>query len=367
MTESRRSILLLADWLPPDFGAIGQYALQHAEKLAAEGHSVCLVGFSSTAASAEEATCGDGHLTVIRIHRRTYDRSAVLQRAWWTLTANISLLWAARRQLRTSDEVVFTGSPPYLLHFIVPLKPFMAGRLRYRIADFHPECLIATKPRASWFLRALQQLTWFWRRRVDVMEIIAEDQRQRLLAHGIRADRIDLRRDVSPVSFDGAHAATPPDALRGKTIVLYSGNWGVAHDADTFLAGLAALSLAERERIGLWLNATGARAEAVRDSALQLGITVAHTAPCPLSELPGVLLAADLHVICLADAFVGLVLPSKVYACIDSAKPILFIGAAASDVHTLIQGAHRQAYARADVGEWRAVAAALRAHLEPAS
>lgn len=366
MTESKHAILLLADWLPPDFGAIGQYALQHAEMLATQGHCVCLVGFSSTAGHVQTSVHGAGELTVIRIRRPTYDRSALLQRAWWTLAANVSLLWAARRHLRTADEVVFTGSPPYLLHFIVPLRPLIRGRLRYRIADFHPECLIATKARPSWFLKALQRLTWFWRRRVDVMEIIAEDQRSRLLLHGIRPERIDLRRDVSPVAFGDAVAAPPPAALTGKTIVLYSGNWGVAHDAETFLAGLAGLSETERERIGLWLNATGARADAVRDGAARLGVSVAHTAPCPLSELPGVLLAADLHLICLADAFVGLVLPSKVYACIDSARPILFVGAATSDVHTLIQDAHRQAYYRADVGDAAAVAAALRACLERA-
>lgn len=364
MTKLPAPILLLADWLPPDFGAIGQYALQHAESLATTGRDVWLVGFSTGASSVVSAACGPGRLTVIRIQRPTYDRSAWLQRAWWTLTANISLLWAARAVLRSAGEVVFTGSPPYLLHFIAPLKPFLRGQLRYRIADFHPECLIATRARPSFALKLLERLTWFWRRRVDVMEIIAEDQRPRLLAHGIRPERIDLRRDVSPVSFAGASPTSAPAALTGKLIVLYSGNWGVAHDANTFLSGLAQLTDAERSRIGLWLNATGTRADEVRRGASALGLAVMHTQPCALAELPGILLAADLHLICLADVFVGLVLPSKVYACIDSNRPILFIGSDRSDVHTLIQAAGRQSYWRANVGDANAVATAIRARLE---
>jgi hypothetical protein len=74
----------------------------------------------------------------------------------------------------------------------------------------------------------------------------------------------------------------------------------------------------------------------------------------PLADLPGVLLAADLHVICLRDSFVGFVLPSKVYACIESGRPILFIGSERSDVHSLCAEATasgRLAYRRVDVGD----------------
>ncbi|MBK8284632.1 MAG: hypothetical protein IPK97_06920 [Ahniella sp.] len=270
--------LLLADWLPPDFGAIGQYALQYAASRSESGESVCLVGFSSIANSTEVSRVGLGQLTIKRIYRPAYDRTSLPRRAFWTIGANFRLLWAARSSLRSAKEVIFTGSPPYLLHFIAPLKWLIRGRLRYRIADFHPECLIATVSRPSPFLKLIKRLTWFWRRRVDVLEIIAEDQRARLLSHGVKPERIELRRDRSPVSFVGASATKPPETLNGKRIILYSGNWGVAHDSDTFIAGLAQLSETDRDRIGLWLNATGARSETVRDAARSLRCGCAYCA-----------------------------------------------------------------------------------------
>jgi hypothetical protein len=55
----------------------------------------------------------------------------------------------------------------------------------------------------------------------------------------------------------------------------------------------------------------------------------------PLDELASLLVTPDAHLITLRDAFWGYVLPSKVYGCIDSAKPILYIGPQESDVHLL--------------------------------
>lgn len=362
--EPSLDLLLLVDWLPPDFGAIGQYALQFAEARAAEGARVCVVGFSSTGSSIEARAQGTGHLSIVRLHRQPYDKQRLIARAWWTARANLHLLSGARRQLRQAREVIFTGSPPFLLHFIAPLKPFVRGKIRYRIADFHPECLIAARQQRSWTLGMIERLTWFWRRRMDVLEIISEDQRTRLTAGGVAPERIELRRDRSPVSFAGAAPASIPEPLSGKRIILYSGNWGVAHDADTFLAGLHLLSENERSGIGLWLNATGARVAQVEAGATALGITVHQTAPCPLDALPGVLLAADLHLITLADAFVGLVLPSKIYACLDSGRPLLFIGSSCSDVHTLAAESRPSGtYWRAGVGDAAAVAASIRAML----
>jgi len=53
-------ILMLTEWLPPDYGAVGQYSLGFAKELAAQGHDVTLVGLSSSSASVERTTQGKG-------------------------------------------------------------------------------------------------------------------------------------------------------------------------------------------------------------------------------------------------------------------------------------------------------------------
>ena len=143
--------------------------------------------------------------------------------------------------MRAADIVLFTGSPPLLLHFIAPLNVVLRRRLVYRIMDFHPECLIAERGRSGVLLGALLRLTYFWRRRIDAFEVLGQDQAQRLREIGIADTRIEIKPNPSPVAFPPGLAPLPlpEDVQGGSGVILYSGNWGVAHDESTFIEAYA--------------------------------------------------------------------------------------------------------------------------------
>jgi hypothetical protein len=356
-----RRLLFLADWLPPDFGAVGQYALLEARRRAAEGDHVTLVGVTSGAANAEELPLGGGRLRVIRLHRPAYDRARFARRALWTARTNTALVLAARRAARDADEIAFAGSPPYLVHWLVPANLLWRRRLVYRISDFHPECLIAELGRAPWPLRLLLAWTRAMRRRVDRFEVLGEDQKRRLVASGVPAERIAVEPHASPVELGPATEPLPlPAPLGGRQVLLYSGNFGVAHDDATLVEGLRLHHANGGGRFALWLNATGAKADRVEQRLRELGLPVHRSRPVPLEELGRLLVTADVHLITLRDEFVGYVLPSKVWGCLASGKPILFVGSDASDVHRLCVAAlPPAAYRRVDVGDAPAFALAL--------
>src|SRR5262249_31010510 len=157
----------------------------------------------------------------------------------WTIVSNLLLLQAAFTPMRRADAVLFTGSPPLMVHFIGPLNILLRKRLIYRITDFHPECIIAEKGRCGLFLDLLLRLTVFWRRGIDCFEVLGIDQARRLIEIGVAEERIRLKRDPSPVTFaQGLVPLRVPKELRdGSGIILYSGNWGIAHDDDTFIEG----------------------------------------------------------------------------------------------------------------------------------
>jgi hypothetical protein len=122
--------------------------------------------------------------------------------------------------------------------FIILVKIMRNTRLVYRITDFYPEVLIAELGRRPWLL-AIERLTWFLRRRVDAFEVLGEDQHAILIAGGIAPDRIHLKRDVSPVQIRGDEESVETAApLKGLQVLLYSGNYSVAHDSDTVVGGL---------------------------------------------------------------------------------------------------------------------------------
>jgi hypothetical protein len=369
-SASPRRLVSLCDWLPPDFGAVGQYSLLFARRRAAAGEEVTLAGLSSTAGSIVDEPLGAGRLRIVRLRATVYDKTSVRRRALWTVRTNLSLVWRLRREIARADEVLFTGSPPFLIHLLVPLNLLLRRRLTYRITDFHPECLMAEMARQPPLpLRLFHRLTVALRRRVHRFEVLGEDQRQRLLEIGLAPDRIVLERDPSPVEIPaGTQPLELPAELRGYRSLLYSGNFGVAHDHETFIEGYRQH---HREggsgegagRVALWLNATGAKADRVEEILRREGLPIYRSRPVPLDQLPRLLVTPDAHLITLRDEFVGYVLPSKVHGCVLSRRTILFIGSARSDVHLLCsQGlppGRPEGYRRIDVGDAAGVARAL--------
>ena len=360
-----KRLVYLCDWLPPDFGAVGQYAVVFARQWAADTWAVTLVGLTSGESSREaRVQIGKGSLEVVRIHRRAYQKQKFVRRILWTVASNLLLLRAAFKAMWRADSVLFTGSPPLMLHFIAPLNLLLRKKLIYRITDFHPECLFAERGRDGPVLRLLLRLTRFWRQRVDNFEVLGLDQARRLTENGIPEARVRLKRDPSPVAFQpGLVPLSLPNELRGGAgVILYSGNWGVAHDENTFIEAYSQYVQELKNALRFWLNATGAKAERVERELNARGTPIYRSRLVPLEDLPRLLLAADVHLITLRDPFVGYVMPSKIYSCIDSGKRILFVGSASSDVHLVgnsALGADR--YWRVDVGDIKGVVDALHA------
>jgi hypothetical protein len=351
----KKRLVYICDWLPPDFGAVGQYAMLFAREWAKSGWAVTLVGLTSGTSRQEAAgPIGEGTLEIIRVRRPTYERQRLGQRLIWTIVSNLLLVKAVFGSMRRADAVLFTGSPPLMLHFVAPLSLIIRAKLIYRITDFHPECLIAERGQGGFLLNVLLRLTQFWRRRVDMFEVLGWDQARRLADGGIPEERIRLKRDPSPVLFPpGLRPLPMPDGLRdGSGVILYSGNWGIAHDEDTFIEAYSKYIRQSRNGLRFWLNAVGAKADRVESQLRARGIFVYRSSPGPLEQLARLLLAADVHLITLRDAFVGYVLPSKVHACIESGKKILFVGSESSDVHFLSSRALSPLdYRRVDVGD----------------
>ena len=346
-------LVYFCDWLPPDFGAVGQYALIRAREFAATGRQVTLYGLSSTQDSVVEERTATGSLRVVRLKAATYDRTSLAQRAWWTARTNIRLVVHAWRDLRACGEILFTGSPPLMLHVLAPLNILLRRKLVYRITDFFPEAMIAAMPQVPGIMRLLQRLTVFWRRRIDRFEVLGEDQRARLAAQGVRPERIALVRDPSPVTIGpDTRPLTLPEPLRGRKVLLYSGNFGVAHEYETFVEAYEKHHRAGSGKVVLWLNAVGAGADAVQRQLTSRNLPYLRTQPMPLDRVASLLVTPDAHLITLRAAFAGVVVPSKVFGCIESGRDIIYIGPSESDVHLLCKSKKASGlYSRVEIGD----------------
>ena len=184
---------------------------------------------------------------------------------------------------------------------------------------------------------------------------------------GLRPTAGLVPRYPTPLPWDvgtvhGPMARTAEDAallLSGHPILLYSGNYSVAHDIETVIEGLIRHHRGGNGRFGLWLSASGKNVASIEQRLRRANVPVACTQPVPLENLPALLAAADVHLITLRNQFSGIVLPSKVYACIASGRPILFVGPESSDVHLLCRQARSITYERVEPGDSDGFAGAI--------
>ena len=76
-----KRFVYICDWLPPDFGAVGQYAMLVARQRANEGWAVTLVGLTSGQSTRLPVEpVGEGSLEIIRVHRPTYQKQKFVAR-----------------------------------------------------------------------------------------------------------------------------------------------------------------------------------------------------------------------------------------------------------------------------------------------
>ena len=180
---------------------------------------------------------------------------------------------------------------------------------------------------------------------------------ERLEACGIDKGRITLRRDWSPSSWVTARRRPRPEDFQGRKLILYSGNgvW-LTISIPSWRAIDATI---RKARAGPSCGSMQPALER-KKSIDGFGRRAFHPSKAGTArELPGVLVAADAHLVTLKPEFMGFVLPSKIYGCIASHRPILFIGPRGSDVHQLCLAEPGLRYQHVDVGESHNVKAVL--------
>src|SRR5207244_132877 len=117
-----KRLVYICDWLPPDFGAVGQYSVLFAREWAWDGWAVTLVGLTSGSSERDlPEAVGPGTVEIVRIHRRALDKRKFVARLLWTVVSNLLLVKAAFNAMRRADAVLFTGSPPLMIHFVMPV------------------------------------------------------------------------------------------------------------------------------------------------------------------------------------------------------------------------------------------------------
>ena len=333
-------ILLLNQCFYPDVVSTAQHLTDLATELAARGHDVTVVtgdrGYDDPSVRFPRRERWRD-ITVIRVPSLSFGKNGKWRRALG-FASFLATCSARLFTLRRFDVVIALTSPP-LISFLASLfVQIKGGRFYFWVMDLNPDEAIT----AGWLqensalARLLQWMLRYSLKHADRTVALDRFMRERLLAKGADAERVVV---IPPWSHDdavafsalGREAFRERHGLTDKFVVMYSGNHSPCHPLDTLIA--AALELKTRQDIVFCFIGGGSEHAKVGEFASRHGLANVKCLPYqPLEELSSSLSAADLHVVVMGEAFVGIVHPCKIYNIMSVGAPALYIGPAPSHV-----------------------------------
>lgn len=338
--------LILNQPFHPDVVATAQIAKDLADALVERGHSVTAIASRSIYGRTGAALPAFERVDGVEIHRvgsARFGRRSTLGRLLDFAAYYLQALLKGLR-LERFDVVICLTTPPYIALVGLLIRAVRGGRVVYWLMDVYPDVMVAhgMLREGSIVHRILRWLHHRILESVDATIALGRCMRDRLVAQGVAPERVAVI-PVWPVAEPHPAPNTPDgNAYRrewgvgGRTLVMYSGNFGLAHDVETFLE--AAALLRDDDRIRFAFVGGGKRKAEVEEFVRERSLTNCTLADYqPRERLAELLAAADAHLVTMLPRWWGLVVPSKFFGVAGAGRPVLFIGPASSEIARLCE------------------------------
>jgi len=358
-------ILLLNQTYAPDHAATAQHAHDLARHLVAHGHTVTAVAsrslYGERGAALPRRETIEG-VQVERVGSSLFGKAGLLARLLDFGLFYLAATWRVLRLPRQDAMVCFT-TPPFIALVGLLARRVKGGRVVLWSMDLYPDAPVALGAMRAGhpLVRLAERLDRFCLRRVDAVVALGRCMRDRLLAKGADPGRLEVigvwsdDEEVDP-GRAGENPYRAEWAIGDRLLVMYSGNFGLAHDVDTFLD--AAERLAGEDRVRFAFVGGGKRKAEVERRVREAGPRHCILAPYqPRERLGELLAAADLHLVTMRPGSEGIVVPSKFYGIMAAGRPALLVGGGASEIALTI--AEERCGAAVEVGDAAGLADAI--------
>ncbi len=339
MKDSLR-VLVLNRCFPPEVGATGNIA-EDFGRILSRSHTVTfLVG-----RPVEMERADSDYLT-----KRDVQNGFALERLWSTtfshrrmlgrLANYVSYLFVALFRSLTiqprPDVILAMTDPPLTCVIGAVVSIVRKCKFVYHIQDVHPDMALASGLiNPGWAVSLWERLHRWALRQGDLLIVLGEDMKERMLAKGIRSSSI-------VVVCNGANRLEPitqtehptVKAIRGNYpfIVMHAGNLGYAGSWDAFVEAVHSLKDAN---VGVVFVGEGTRRSFLESLTKELPY-VRFFPYFPESDLPFVLAAGDIQVVSIKRGLEGLVVPSKLYSILMCGRPVLAVAPESSAICRLV-------------------------------
>jgi colanic acid biosynthesis glycosyl transferase WcaI len=332
-------ILLLNQTFYPDVVSTAQHAADLAAGLANAGHSVTVIASRRAYDSPSHmfpAKESWYNLTLLRVPSTALGKSARWRRAVDFGSFLLACIFRLAL-LPRFDVVIAMTSPPLIAVLAALFVRVKGGALVSWIMDLNPDEAIAAGAlrRDSVVARALSRLLRFSLEASTLVVVLDKFMRDRVASKGVRSSRIAIlppwAHSVIQYQRHGRDAFRAIHGLTDKFVVMYSGNHSPCHPLDTVLEAAREMR-AEPDVAFVFVGGGSEFRKVGAFAALHLLGNILCLPYQPLEALADSLSAADLHLVVMGDAFVGVVHPCKIYNILAIGTPCLYIGPSPSHV-----------------------------------
>jgi len=349
-SATRPTVLILSQVYVPDPASVGQHMHDAARELARRGFRVVVYaaarGYDDPSQRYPRRETLDG-VEIRRIPFASFGKGSLRAR----LLGGVSFLIQAtlrglvtRRSTGHLAGVLVSTSPPMASAAGVVLTRLRRVPLAFWVMDVNPDQAVVTGAisRRSLPARLLEASNRAAARRSAVVIFLDRYMARRLRERWHTGDAAAI---LPPWSHDShlepiPHAENPFRAERGwgpdTMVLMYSGNISPVHPVMPILH--AARRLRDEPRLRFVFIGGGAGRAQVEETVRSMGLDNVELLPYqPLERLRFSLSAADVHLVTMGAAMVGVVHPCKVYGALRVARPVLFVGPDDSHVGEILR------------------------------
>ena len=351
----------------PDSVSSGQHASDLATALVAAGHNVTMLTGRRAYDrpwvhfKARETLRG---VNVIRIRSTGFGKASPWRRAL-DFGSFLTSCFLHMLRLPRFDVTIAMSSPPLVASVAAAVIKVRGGCLVCWALDLNPDEAIAAGwlREGSFACRLLQRIAAFGYATARKIVVMDRFMAQRVAAYGVNEGKIAI---IPPWSHDesvhydvaGRESFRRENGLDGRFVVMYSGNHSPCHPLDTLLD--AARRMKNDPQVVFCF--VGGGSEFARLKAYAAGHRLRNVLCLPyvpLNRLSASLSAADLHVVVMGEAYVGIVHTCKVYNILTLGIPFLYIGPEPSHIVDLA-GTSSDWMGRAEHGDVESVLLLIR-------
>ena len=339
-------VLLIHQFFYPEVAAVAQLMTDLVEDLVNNGIEVSvLCGKATYEQSSNQATeATKRYLSQASIYRvpaiRKKTESSIVH-FFSYFVFHVLAFWRALA-IPSPDCVVTFTNPPLIAFLGWVLKLFKGARFIYVVEDVYPDVAVELgflRPE-SLITRFLSRLSTSILKKADVVIAIGDIMRERLLQKGAASSRIQVihnwadGKSIFPVDPQ-ENWFIKEYGFEGNFVVQYSGHIGEGHYFRALLG--TARELQENDDIKFVFIGDGRRKKEIVEYRNRYRLKSVFILPYQdRSQLRYTLGAASVAIATLHSKLEGLMVPSKIYGIMASAKPVIFIGSSEGEIARII-------------------------------